>query len=592
MTLEQASAFGVLLLALAMFVWGRWRYDLVAMSVLLICVLIGIVPASQAFSGFAHPAVVTVAAVLIISRALQNAGIVDIVARLIAPLRGHENLQLAAQTVAIAVLSAFMNNVGALALLLPVALQNAYRNGYSPARSLMPLAFGALLGGLTTLIGTPPNIIISSYRERELGDAYGMFDFTPVGGAVALAGLAFVVLAGWRLLPRDRRGAVDRTQLFSVGDYLTEASVPAGSKAARLSVRELEAIAEDEVTVAGVIRQERRLPLPQSYTRIEADDVLVLRGDPVALKTVVDGAGLELVGDEKNAGEVLRSEEVKIIEAIVRPGSRLVGRTAGSLRLRTYYDVNLLAVARHGRPIKPRLGDVRLQVGDVVLLQGPAEQLDERLAGLGCLPLAERDIRIGQPRRLAVAGTIFVLGIAAVMAGLMPAAIVFLLVAAGMVLLGVLKPDEAYTSIEWSVIVLLAAMLPVGMALETTGVAALIAGWLLAATAGLAPAWILLLLLVTTMFLSDVINNNATAVIMAPVGIAIAERMQVSVDPFLMAIAIGASCAFLTPIGHQCNTLVLEPGGYRFGDYWRMGLPLEIVIAATAVPLILLVWPL
>lgn len=592
MTLEQASAFGVLLLALAMFVWGRWRYDLVAMSVLLICVLIGIVPASQAFSGFAHPAVVTVAAVLIISRALQNAGIVDVMARLIAPLRGHENLQLAAQTVAIAVLSAFMNNVGALALLLPVALQNAYRNGYSPARSLMPLAFGALLGGLTTLIGTPPNIIISSYRERELGDAYGMFDFTPVGGAVALAGLAFVVLAGWRLLPKDRRGAVDRTQLFSVGDYLTEASVPAGSKAARLSVRELEAIAEDEVTVAGVIRQERRLPLPQSYTRIEADDVLVLRGDPVALKTVVDGAGLELVGDEKNAGEVLRSEEVKIIEAIVRPGSRLVGRTAGSLQLRTNYDVNLLAVARHGRPIKPRLGDVRLQVGDVVLLQGPAEQLDERLAGLGCLPLAERDIRIGQPRRLAVAGTVFVLGIAAVMAGLMPAAIVFLLVAAGMVLLGVLKPDEAYTSIEWSVIVLLAAMLPVGMALETTGVAALIAGWLLAATAGLAPAWILLLLLVTTMFLSDVINNNATAVIMAPVGIAIAERMQVSVDPFLMAIAIGASCAFLTPIGHQCNTLVLEPGGYRFSDYWRMGLPLEIVIAATAVPLILLVWPL
>jgi di/tricarboxylate transporter len=590
MTTDQALAFGILGLAVLLFVWGRWRYDIVAMFALLAVVTTGLVPAQDAFLGFAHPAVITVAAVLVISRGLQNAGIVDVVAKVIAPLRGHATLQIAAQCGVIAALSSFMNNVGALALMLPVALRTAYRYGYSPAKSLMPLAFASLLGGLTTLIGTPPNIIVASFRAQQVGAPFGMFDFTPVGITVALVGLVFLVFAGWRLLPlADRKPAEESA--FSIEDYVAEAKVPGDAKADGMTIFEIEALAEDDVTVVGLIRGERWRLVPTGAQSIAAGDVLVLRGDTEAIKRAIDAAGLKLVGDEKIQRDDLRSSDIDVVEAVVSPGSPFIGRTPISARLRTVHGMNLLALARQGRHIGERLGHVTFRSGDVLLLQGPKERMAETLSELQCLPLAERSIGIGRKRRLVLAGGLFALGLALVLTGMLPVHIAFVGVAGGLVVTQVVKPGEIYSAIDWPVIVLLGALFPVGGALESTGATALVVDGILHVTQGYGVVWVLLVVLVATMFISDVINNNATAILMAPIALTLADRLGASPDPFLMAVAIGASSAFLTPIGHQSNALVMEPGGYRFGDYWRVGLPLEVIIVVVAMPAILLVWP-
>ncbi len=591
MTVEQFTAFAILGVTLVLFIWGRWRYDLVAVAALLAVTLTGLVPASEAFAGFAHPAVITVAAVLIISRGLQNAGLVDVVVKLIGPLRGRENLQLAAQCIVIALLSSFMNNVGALALMLPVAMRNAYRDGYSPAKTLMPLAFCSLLGGLTTLIGTPPNIIIASFRAKETGTAFAVFDYMPVGLAIAIAGIAFLVLVGWRLIPLAERKS-NAAPAFEIDDYITEAEIPEGAKAEGMTVFELEKLGNDEVIIAGVIHDDQRRLVPTGYHRLRAGDVLVLRGDTEALKALIDGGGLKLIGSKGFGRDDLKSEEIDLVEAVVSADSMLIGQTPTTSRMRTVHGVNLLAIARQGKRIGERIGDVAFHAGDVVLLQGPRSAMSDVLSSINCLPLAERTISIGRQRRLVLAGGLFIGAIALVIAGLVPVQVAFVGAAAGLVVTNIVRPTEVYQSIDWPVIVLLAAMFPVGGALEATGGAALVAGSILDISNGLTPIWVLFILLVVTMGVSDLINNNATAVLMAPIAITLADRLQVSADPFLMTVAIGASCAFLTPIGHQSNTLVMEPGGYRFSDYWRVGLPLQIVICVVALPMIMWVWPL
>jgi len=590
MTANQTLAFAILGATLVLFIWARWRYDVVAIFALLAVVFTGLVPPSEALVGFSHPAVMTVAAVLIISRGLQNAGLVDLVVKAVAPLRGRENLQIAAQCLVIAILSSFMNNVGALALMLPVAMRNAYRDGYPPAKSLMPLAFASLLGGLTTLIGTPPNIIIATFRAHELDRPFGMFDFSPVGVTVAAAGLVFLVVIGWRLLPLEgRRGEAEKA--FEIEDYITEAKVGEDSKATGMTIAEFEELTEAEVSVVGLIRNEDRRLVPTGFARILAGDILVLRGDADALEAAVAAGNLELVGEQEEIPKLLRSKDIDLVEAVISPGSTLVGRTPSSMRLRLMHGINLLALARQGHQIRDRLSEVRFRSGDVLLLQGPSERMPDILATLQCLPLAERPLGIGRQRRLMVAGGLFVLAVALIVAGVLPVHIAFIAAATGFVVADVVKPTEIYTSIDWPVIVLLAALFPVGNALDSTGGTALVASGILKLTEGLGIVWVLLVVLVGTMFLSDVINNNATAVLMAPIAVTVATRLHVNADPFLMAVAIGASCAFLTPIGHQSNTLVMEPGGYKFGDYWRVGLPLEVVIAAVALPMILVIWP-
>jgi di/tricarboxylate transporter len=580
----------VLALALGGFVWGKIRYDLVALLALFACVLAGVVAPADAFAGFGHPAVVTVAAVLVLSKGFQQSGLVDWIARLTLKAGGAVTVQVLVLTLTVALLSAFMNNVGALALLLPVALRMARQHGHAPSLLLMPLAFGSLLGGLLTLIGTPPNVIVSSYRAQAVGEPFGLVSFAPVGGGVLAAGLLFLVLAGWRLTPK-RKGPASSDELFETADYVSELEVGEEAKAVGWTLADLQEACGEPVPVVAVLRGKQRSPGYAFRGALRAGDVLLVEAGPEELKLVEEKGGLAIAGSGKFAEKLGEAKDLDIVEAVVRPDSPLIRRTVTQIRLLDRHGLHLLAVARDGGRVKERLGRIRLQSGDVLLLQGPEAEMTERLADLGCLPLARRALALGKPRRLILSVTIFALAVAAMLAGWLTAPVALTMAAVATVLAGVLPLRETYTAIDWPIIVLLAAMIPVGGALETTGGAQQVADSLLTLGQAWPPVAMLALLFVLTQGLSDVINNAASAVLMAPIAAKLAAGFGVSPDPFLMAVAVGASCSFLTPIGHQSNTLVMGPGGYRFGDYWKVGLPLTLVVACTALPLILWVWP-
>ncbi len=586
--------FIVLVATLVLFVWNRWRYDIVALVALLVVAVAGLVPPGQVFAGFGHPAVITVAAVLVLSRGLLNAGVVDSLARQLTRVGDQPMIQVATLTGIVALCSGFMNNVGALALIMPVAIWMSRRGGRSPSFLLMPLAFGSLFGGTLTLIGTPPNIIIATYREQSGALPFGMFDFIPVGAAITMCGLFFISIIGWRLTPQ-RKEQDSSEDLFEISSYLTELLVPEDCKFAGRTLYDLIAAVRNEadVVVIGLVRIGRRLQMPSTYEVVKENDILQVEADSDSLKTLIDVTGLKLAEADGNEDkEKAREGELNLVEATVAPGSMLAGRTATSLDLRERYGVNVLAVARQGRRLRERLGKIRFVTGDILLIQGREESLPSALNDLGCLPLASRGLRIGKPRNVLLAICIFAVTLALIACKLLPAATALAGGAAAMVLAGLISPSEIYKSIDMSVILLLAAMLPIGQALESTGGSQLIAYKLLAVGRSASPAMSLIILMTATMLLSNLVNNAAAAILAAPIAVNLAKGMELSADPFLMAVAVGSSCAFLTPIGHQSNTLVMAPGGYKFGDYWRMGLPLSVLVVATAVPAILWIWPL
>jgi len=588
--LDMAVVFGTLILALVLFATGRVRYDIVAVIALLIVTIAGIIDPVDAFLGFGHPAVVTVAAVLIVSRGLQNSGLIDILTRWVTRVGEGKVRQVFSLTGIVAILSAFMNNIGALALMMPVAIRTARKSGRAPSYLLMPIAFGSLLGGMITLIGTPPNIIIATYRAQNGGAPFLIFDFAYVGVGVAICGILFISLIGWRLIP-CRKSPASREELFAVRDYLTEVRVPEDSKLAGKMIYDISTATEAEVVVVGLIRNGRNIVAPSIYETIMEKDILVIKADSGDLQTLLDATRLELTGKEEISEEVIGSDTIGIIEAIVKPDSPILNRTAYTANLRWIHGLNLLAVAREGGRIQTRLNQIKFQPGDILLLQGKKDALQAALPKIGCLPLAERGIRIGGPKLALLAIAIFGSALAVSALGILPVQITFSAAVVLMILTSIVSLRDAYDSVEWPIIILLGAMIPVGQALEVSGGAALIAGSIVAAGSTFPPEATLVLLLIITMFLSDLVNNAASTVLMAPIAIGIALDLGASIDPFLMAVAIGASCAFLTPIGHQSNTLVMGPGGYRFTDYWRMGLVLEVIIVVVSIPLLLLFWP-
>ena len=593
MNQEQVAIFSILAGILTLFAWGRIRYDVVAFMGLILCVLLGLVPVQDAFSGFSHPATITVAMVLILSRGLVNSGVVDlIVSRLMFTVK-RVSLHVAMLSGVSAVFSTVINNVGALALLMPVGIESSAKAKRSPAVILMPMSFASILGGLVTLIGTPPNIIIANFRTDVRGEPFAMFDFSPVGGVVAVAGVAFIALAGWRMIPEKRRARVTGEELIAIDDYITELGVPKDSELIGVPLRELDQRAEKlDVEIVGMIRDKRRILAALRHEKINSEDILIVKAGPQELDKFVTDTKLELVGAGKEKASLLRSEDTTIMEAVVQSSSRMEGRTFTSLRLKNRYGIHLLGVSRQGTPIRKRLPQVRFRGGDVVLLQGDSESLAELVLSLGCLPLAKRRLNLGAGKKAGLAVGVFAAAIVATTMGLASLQIALSVAAITMVIFNIVPVRNVYEEINWPVIVLLGAMIPVGRGLESTGGTQLIAESILGLGASLAPALILALVLIVTMTLSDVMNNVATAVVMAPVAVSIAGQLGVNVDPFLMAVAVGASCAFLTPIGHQNNTLIMGPAGYQFGDYWRMGLPLEILIIVLSVPMILTVWPL
>ncbi len=586
MTQDQFLIFAILAAAMVMFLWGRLRYDMVALLALVVGVVVGVIPTGSAFAGFGNPAVITVAAVLVISRALQMSGLIDRVAAVIANRARTEFAQIGALSTLAAALSAFMNNIGALALVMPIALRVAKR----PSRLLMPISFASILGGLITLIGTPPNIIIGSFRGTVSDEPFRMFDFAMVGLPVALVGVLYITLIGWRLVPQNRAGRKSAEDLFEIRDYIAEAKVTDGSKLVGEPITTLEHLAEGELIVVGLIRDEQRHVADLRRITLREGDIVLMRADAMVLETLYAEAGLESLTDPDLTEATLRSDKVGLIEAVVPPGARVEGLTPNYLRLRGRYGVALLALARQGGAIVQRIGSTHLRAGDVLLLQGAIEHLPEIVSRLGCLPLASRGLGERRPGQVLVPLAVFGLSVLATALGLLPAHVAFVAAVVALVLLNRIGASQVYESLDMPVIVMLGAMIPLGQALQQTGATELIADGIIGMASQVPPVMVLAVLLVVTMALTDVINNAATAIVMAPIGASIAIRLDASVDPFLMAVAIGASSAFLTPIGHQNNVVVMGPGGYRFGDYWRMGLPLDALIVVTAVPLIAIVW--
>ena len=672
-------ALAILGLTVALFLYGRWRHDVVAVAALLACTAVGLVPGQEAFIGFSHPAVVTVVGVLILSDTLERTGLVDVIAEHALPKTRSHVLAILSVSALGAFFSAFMNNVGALALLMPIALQTAQRLKMPPGHMLMPLAFSTILGGLTTLIGTPSNLIVSSFRaQAEAGQSgFSMFAFTPVGGTVAVLGVLFISWLGPKLIPKRLQTGASG---LGTTTYLTETRVLPDTKAVGMRIAELEEqLLESDAQIVGFLRQQLRINVPHRTLRLRPHDVLLLEADPKKLTKVLSTLGLvfnedkpkvsnksttdnqaaqraqdgpeiaadnvaqsvgsnltsapqttarfaaqteavsstalppaalaadELDGasaqvDEQTTDQDLEAEESKketvedsrteLVELVVLPGSMLIARSAADVRLRSRYQINLLAISRQGKRLRARPRATLLRTGDVLLMQGAPENILEFAQSSGCASLATRELRVPNRRNMVIASVVMLFAVLSAALGWWSAALSFTLGILLLLLFNVIAPRNLYQAVDWSVVVLLAALIPVAQAIEHTGAASLIAEFVLHQLAQGHATWALLLMMITTMMLSDLMNNAATAAIMSPIAIETAQQLNVNSDTFLMAVAIGASCAFLTPIGHQNNTLILGPGGFRFSDYWRLGLPLDVLIVGVSIPLLLYVWPL
>jgi di/tricarboxylate transporter len=591
MTTDQIMLFALLGVVFALLLWGRIRYDVVAFGALVVAVVLGVVEQKAAFAGFGHPAVIIIALVLVVSRGLVNSGAIEVVARHAIessrPLWAHIGIMSGVG----AVLSAFMNNVGALALLMPVDVQAAAKADRSPALTLMPLSFATILGGLVTLIGTPPNIIIASFREEALGAPFKMFDFAPVGIVAAIVGVLFVALIGWRLIPAARTEHDTGAELFDMGDYIAEVRVKEGSQTIGKRVRELDEIVEEAgAAILGLVRRGKRLPGQARREVVRKGDIFVVEAAPQAIEDLVGALGLEYAGEKKH-DVIVGTADTGMIEVVVQENSRLAGRSALDVSLLYRHGVTLLGVSRAGKKFHDRVRQLEIRPGDILLLYGANDRLTGIVDWLNALPLAERGLHVIKRETAWLAVGIFAAAILLASFELVYLPIALAGACVAMALLNIVPVRELYTAIEWPIIVLLGSLIPIGNALQETGGTALIADGIVSATSGYAPWVVLTVLMVVTMTLSDILNNTATALIAAPVAVTIAERLSVNPDPFLMAVAIAASCAFLTPIGHKNNTLIMGPGGYQFGDYWRMGLPLEILVIAVSVPMLLIWWP-
>jgi di/tricarboxylate transporter len=599
MTFPQAAAFGLILLMMAAFVWGRFRYDLVAMVALLAAVLIGIVPADKAFSGFADDIIAIIASALVVSAAVARSGIVERMLKPIAPWLTTTTIQVAVLAGVVAALSGFVKNIGALAMMMPVAFQLARKTETSPSVYLMPMAFGSLLGGIVTLVGTSPNILVSRVRQEITGQPFQMFDFAPVGIVLTVIGIAFLAF-GWRLLPKGRKGAASIEAAFNLEGYTTEVRVQKDTVTVGKTVGQLEKLSENEVEVLMIVRDGGRRYSPGDRSALREGDILLLEGEPEALERIVADANLKLVEAEDDDGRKKKTakeadtptDDIGVMEAVVSENSAMAGSTAAQMQLYRRFGLTLIAISRAGQRITSQMRSVRLRAGDVVVLRGDLNDMPEALGELGLLPLAERSVSLGSTRRSILPIAVLALAMLLVALGYLPIAIAFFGTAVTLLLIRSISLKDAYAAVEWPILILIGALIPVSDALRTTGGTELIASALSNMGNYISGPWALVMIMAAAMAVTPFLNNAATVLVMGPIAAAFAQKLGYSPDPFLMAVAIGAACDFLTPIGHQSNTLVMGPGGYRFTDYWRLGLPLSLLVLVVGVPLIALVWPL
>jgi len=590
MNSEQILLVAIFCLLFSLLLWGKFRYDLVAFSILIISVAIGVVPYNNAFDGFAHPATIIVALVLVVSKGLINSGAIFFIGQKISAfgknLWGHISII----GFIGAILSAFMNNVAALALLMPIDINKARASNWPPRKTLMPLSFATILGGMATLIGTPPNIIISSIRYEHTGEPFKMFDFFPVGGITAIIGLAFVALIGWRLIPKTSQNDDAGKELIEIASYVSNLTASQNSLILGKNLHEIyEAAEKCDAAVLGIIRNSIRIDKGSRNLKIEENDQLIIDATPESLDEFRSIQKLEF--PFKKDRILAESDNYIPIEVVVTDTSRLLNTSAIKVGLAWRKATVLLGISRKGRPIRKQIRRTIIREGDMLLILVPKESFNEVINWIGCLPLAARGLNITDTSKMTAALSIFFVGLIVASVGLLKLPIVLGLVIILYCLTKIVPPREVYSSVEWPVIILLASVIPLGAALESNGTTEIIVQILTKYASSMEPWLIIAIIMIITMTLSDILNNTATTLVIAPISIQLAQTLNLNTDTFLMAVAVSASCAFLTPIGHKNNTIILGPGGYRFGDYWRMGLVLEVLIIITSIPLLLIFWP-
>jgi di/tricarboxylate transporter len=590
--MEQYIIIIILVFTMILFIWGRWRYDIVALIALFIATAAGAVPLKEVYMGLPNPAVITVACVMVISQTLTRSGVLNQFINKLDFMTENLFLHITSLCFMAMILSFFMNNVGALALIMPIAIKTAIKHKRSPAIFLMPIAFCSGLGGLTTMIGTPPNLLVAAYRGDIAGHAFSMFDFFPVGIIVALVGFAFIVTIGYRLLPIDRKSPKNVADMFKISDYIFEVRVTSKSTILGKSNVQLHKDLEVDYSLVGLIRAGRKyMTFPKNIV-FRRGDILIIQATTERLKEFMSATKTLLATEKPITGEALKTKETSLIEAVVPQGSRTEGRSGQSMGMKARLAINLIAISREGKPFKNRLNNVKLKAGDIILFQGPSETIQEDLIVKGFVPLIERDIEVKSSWKRYLPFLVFLAAIIATALQVIPVQAAFGGAVVIMVVCNMIPARMLYEAIDWPIIILLAAMIPIGSALQTTGGTALISGWITHSAHHLEAPWVLVIMMVVTMTISDFMNNAATAIVMAPIAVSIANSLGTNIDPFLMGVAVASSCSFLTPVGHQNNTLVMGPGGYRFLDYIRLGLPIEIIVLLVSVPTILWIWPL
>ncbi|MDA7702912.1 SLC13 family permease [Gammaproteobacteria bacterium] len=573
---------------LGLFIWGKFRYDALASAALVTLIILGVIPANQAFDGFAHPAVITVALVLIISQGLKNSGLTGLVGKIIGG-RSFTKFQFLISLLLIAaILSSFINNIGALAILLPITLNICQKMDWHPSRFLMPLAFACILGGMNTTIGTPPNIIISEYKSTISSAGFNFFDFSYVGLVITLLSIVFIAVIGNKFI-QLRENSNSGSALIDLKGYLFEVSVNEDSSAIGMTLSAFKKEAGEDTEVIGIVSESGGVKKVKNNLRIKPDQILVIKTPPDEIGTILDVFGFS-IPEELHS---FKDEDLEEIEAMITPGSRLIGRKYDFFLKLAYEELNLLGLWRKGARYRTRLTRETFRAGDVLLLgvrDLDEEDVTNKIKHLGLMPLRQRELQTIPSRSRLLKGLVFfTTSIILVALNVLPTSAAFLLCVLGFARIKIID-SNFYRDIDWPIIIMLAAMIPIGTALQTTGLSDVISSNISLYAADMSLFWLLFLILVITMATTDIINNAATAVIMAPISAGIAIELGYAIEPFLMVVAVGASCAFLTPIGHQCNTVIMGPGNYKFTDYWRLGLPLDLLIITVSIPMILFVW--
>lgn len=588
-TTPQILAFALIGCTVVVFASGRFRYDVVSLVSLGIAMAIGLVPAGKAFSGFTSDVVIIIAAALVVSAAIARSGVVEAAITPVLSRLKTLSAQVPAMAGATGLLSMLTKNVGALAIMMPTAIKLGREPKSSVSSLLMPMSFLSLLGGLVTLVGTSTNIIVSQVREQTFGKPFHMFDFAPVGLSLTVIGFIFVSFA-WRILPRNRQAREAMGDQTIEASYSTEAVVCTKLPGAMKTIGDLD-LKKDGVKAIGLMHG-RKVQRVAARRHLKPGMVLVLEGTDESLAKVFDRLPIERARAEKDIETDKPSEEVRSIEAVVQPDSPLVGSSARRARLQERYGVQLLAISRGSKRIAEQLRDVTIRAGDMLILRAGETALPDMLRDLCILPLAERTVKFGNRRQQFGPIVVLIAAITLIALNIVPVAEGFFGAAVGVVVIGALPVREAYASLEPEVLILIGALTPISEAVQHTGGTAVVASVLAHMLAGMAPILILGVLMVVAMLAAPFLHNAPTVLVLGPIAALIAKQLHLNPDPFLMAVATGAGCDFLTPVGHQCNTLVFGPGGYKFGDYAKLGAPLSIMVILLGTPLIAFFWPL